>query len=232
MLGNAVLSYLFPLLLGVVGIVILVRLAATYDSAPDKFWPQATLLVASVSVIIAAISLWLARRSLEKTEEALELTRYTTRPFLTFGGTIRILGPLKDTNLAFPLTNTGSLPANNVRVRIDSFGKDEEIELYNISGKYREFLDTESDDNDEALTLFPDQTWQYVLRVDLTRERNEQLWQELLGGQIALRITISYRCLERKLETIQTLGFDELSLTKDDKHSYLHGLSINPQSWV
>ena len=180
------------------------------------FLSQFALVAAAVAALIAALSL--------------KYTRDTVRPFLTFGGTVNLGGPREKRTLAFPITNTGSMPADDVRLRIDPFGIDEEIGLKNASKRYKSLCDEKNEDDQEALVLFPNQTWQHVLNLDLTTENNKKWWEWLLNGNIKLRITILYRSLGRKHKTIQTLAFDELSLSKDGEK--LHGLSVKPQSWA
>lgn len=178
-----------------------------------------TVFVSYFALLVAAIAALAALLSLK-------YTRDTVRPFLTFKGTINI----GRTTLAFPITNTGSMPADDIMIRIDAFELNEEISLENVSKRYANLFEELSEDSGEALILFPNQTWQHVLSVDLTGESGKEVWEKLLNGNIRLRITISYRSFRRKHKTIQTLAFDELSLSKDGK--YFHGLSVKPQKWV
>jgi hypothetical protein len=180
------------------------------------FLSQFALVAAAVAALIAALSL--------------KYTRDTVRPFLSFKGTINLGGPAEKRTLAFPITNTGPMPADDVRLIIDPFGIDEEIGLENTSKRYESLCDEKSEDEQEALVLFPNQTWQHVLNLDLTTENNKKWWEWLLNGNIKLRITILYRSSGRKYKTIHTIAFDELSLSADKKH--LHALSVKPQSWA
>ena len=107
----------------------------------------------------------------------------------------------------------------------------EDIDIENVSRKYEGFFDKETEDaKEEALVLFPNQSWQSVVTIDLTGENNRQLWKSLLEGNVKLRITIRYRSFRRKHKTVQTLAFDELSLSSDKRK--FHGISVKPQMWV
>jgi len=200
------------------GAAILIYLVKLYEAEPTRFWQYAPLIIVSISAIFAGVSAIIASRSLD-------LTRDTVRPFLTFGGTIN----LGDTTLAFPITNTGSMPADDVSVMIDPFGVDEDIGLETASEKCAKFSDEAIEDPQEAVILFPNQTWQAVLNVDLTNESDRKLRDGLLSGDVRLRITIAYSSFRRKHETVQTSAFDELSLSRDGKQ--FHGMSIKPQKW-
>lgn len=177
-----------------------------------------------IAVVVAALAALAASLSLKH-------TRDTIRPFLSFGGTINLGGSHEEMTLAFPIKNVGSVPADNIDVIIHAFGTDEEIDIENVSRKYKGFFDKETEDaKEEALVLFPNQSWQSVVTADLTEKNNRQLWKSLLDGNVKLRITIRYRSFGRRHKTVQTLAFDELSLSSDKRE--FHGISIKPQMWV
>jgi len=192
----------------------------SYFSSPfSVFLSYIAVVVAVVAALAASISL--------------KYTRDTIRPFLSFDGTIKLGGSHEEKTLAFKITNTGSTPADDIKVIIDAFGIGEEIDLKNVSNvskRYDKFLNEESAERQAALILFPNQSWQSVVEVNLTRENNRELWESLLSGSIKLRITIWYRSFGRKHKTIQTLAFDTLSLSSDTKQ--FHGISVEPQKWV
>jgi len=196
----------------------LVWLVYSYYNNPfNVFLSYVAVLVAAVAALAASLSLKHARD--------------TIRPFLSFGGTINIGGSLEAIDLAFPIKNVGSMPADSIEVIIHAFGTDEEIKIDNVSKKYNGFFNEKSKaTNEEALVLFPDQTWQSVLIADMREENNEQLLKSLLDGDVKIRITIHYCSLGRKHKSVQTLAFDQLSLSSDKR--YLHGISIKPQVWV
>jgi hypothetical protein len=204
MFWNIVISYLFPLLLGVVGIVIIVRLAATYDSAPDKFWPQATLLVGSIGVIIAAFSLWLARRSLQKTGEALELTRAMIRPFLAFTGSPVVNANENIVRLEFKIKNTGSTPASDIHAYIQFFTIDEVVTEDNVSNRYVPPSEASPLESYDCLFLFPDHIIikDYVL--DLLQKDNWEHWQDINNKKTKFRIRINYKGIDGQHSVIQT----------------------------
>jgi hypothetical protein len=201
---NVVASYVFPLLLGMVGIVIIVSLVATYDSAPDKFWPQATLLVGSIGIIIAAFSLRFAQRSLQKTGEALELTRATIRPFLAFTGS-----PVVNTNeniirLEFKIKNTGSTPASDIHAYIQFFTIDEVVTEDNVSNKYVAPTEISALEAHDCLFLFPDHTVIKDYALDLQQKENMEHWQDINNKKTKFRIRITYQGIDGPHTVIQT----------------------------
>lgn len=177
----------------------------------DLFISYFALLVAAIAALAALMSFKHARD--------------TARPFLSFNGTINI-GP---TTLAFPITNTGSMPANNINFRIDAFGVKETIKTKNISKNYTGFFKEPPEEYQAGLIIFPNQTWQQVLG-PLPKRKYDKWWGLLIEGKIKLRITITYKSFGRKHRTIQTFAFEKLSLSKDKKR--LHGVSIEPQQWA
>lgn len=182
-----------------------------------------TVFISYVALLVAAIAALATLLSLKQTRDMI-------RPFLSFGGTINLGGSHEEITLALPIKNTGSMPANDIEVIIHAFGTDEKIDIENVGIKYKGFFEEETEAYQQALVLFPNQTWQHVFNVNLTNEYNSQFWESLISGSIKLRITIWYRSFKRKHKTVQTLAFDELSLSSDKKH--LHGISVNPQKWV
>lgn len=169
------------------------------------------LLVAAIAALAALMSFRHARE--------------TIRPFLSFNGTINV----GDTTLAFPITNTGSMPADDITFRADAFGIKEAVGLKNISKKYAGFFIEPVAKADVALIIFPNQTWQEVLG-PLPKDKYGEWWSSLIKGEIKLRISIKYKSFKRKHRTIQTFEFDEYSLSADKKH--LHGISVEPQKWA
>ena len=133
------------------------------------------------------------------------------------------------TTLAFPIRNTGSMPANDIGFHVDAFGLKEAIGLKKISKKYTRFFEQPIEDHEATLIIFPNQTWQQVLG-PLPKTKYKKWWGLLLNEKIKLRITITYKSFGRKHKTIQTFKFDRLSLSEDGKH--FHGISIEPQKWV
>lgn len=177
----------------------------------DVFISYFALLVAAIAALAALMSL--------------KLTRDTIRPFLSFNGTINV----GDTTLAFPITNTGSMPANDITFRVDAFGIKEAVGLKDISKKYKGFFVEPVAEADGMLIIFPNQTWQQVLG-PLSKDKYGEWWSPLIKGEIKLRISIKYKSLNRKHRSIQTFRFDQYSLSADNKH--LHGISVEPQKWA
>lgn len=189
----------------------------SYRHTPlNVFLSYIAVLVAVVAALVASISL--------------KYTRDTIRPLLAFNGTVNLGGSDEERTLAFRVTNTGSMAADDIRIKIDAFGIDEEIGLKNVSRRYETFFDEEAEKHQAALVLFPNQIWQNVVAVNLMRENNREMWENLLSGSIKLRITMWYGSFGRKHKTIQTVAFDELSLSSDKRQ--FHGISVEPQAWV
>lgn len=205
----------------VVSVIVVAIWGFFYSFAVEKYGHQyAISLTAMLVASIAAIGTLLS----------LQWTRNTIRPFLSFDGTIKLGGSDREKTLAFLISNTGSMPANDVRIRVDVFGIDESINLNNLSNRYEGFFDTEEENTKEEMVLFPNQNWHTVYNANLTRSKDKALWEGLLSSKVKLRITIWYSSFGRKHKTVQTLAFDELSLSSDGKH--FHGISIEPQKWV
>jgi len=205
------------LLAGIVGIS---WIAYTYLHYPfNEFLSYCALMVAAIAALAALLSL--------------KYTRDTVRPFLCFGGTINLEGnPPKIPVLGFPVTNTGMMPADNVTIRINPFEINEKITADNVSKRYEKSLFASAEEVDK-LTLFPRQTKQLGIKIDLTRPDHEQLLQRLLAGHVKLRINISYSSLGKEYRTISTVEFDELSFREgtDEKSGYFDGVAVLPQKW-
>jgi hypothetical protein len=205
------------LLAGIVGISLVTY---SYLHNPfNEFLSYCALMVAAIAALAATLSL--------------KYTRDTVRPFLYFDGTINLEGnPPEIPALGFPVTNSGMMPADNVTIRINPFETNEKITADNVSKRYEESFFASAEKVDK-LSLFPRQTKQLLIKVDLTRPDHEQLLQRLLAGHVKLRINISYSGLGKKYRTISTVGFDKLSFRKgtDEKSGYFDGVAVVPQEW-
>lgn len=210
-------EFISYLLGGVIGIS---WAAYSYQHYPfAEFLSYFALMVAAIAALATLLSL--------------KYTRDTVRPFLCFGGTINLEGnPPKIPVLGFPVTNTGMMPADNVTIRINPFETNEKITEDNVSKRCeKSFFD--SAEEVDKLILFPRQTKELRIKIDLTRADHEQLLQRLLAGHIKLRINISYSSFGRKYRTISTVGFDQLSFRRgsDEKSGYFDGVAVLPQKW-
>lgn len=118
------IAYWPPALLVVIGLFIIAymfQLSLTNPTAYDK---SAALLIAGLATVASWILIWFASRSLRNSERSLELTRNTTRPFLTnFYLTDQPDEPKVIVNSVNPpprvllhVKNTGVLPANKVKI--------------------------------------------------------------------------------------------------------------------
>lgn len=104
------LRYAIPLALGI-GLIIYLKVVSRDE--PSALLENASFSIASIAVIVAVVSALIARRSLEKTEAALELTRNTTRPFLNVSTPKSIV---TQSSMELVICNTGSLPADKVEI--------------------------------------------------------------------------------------------------------------------
>ena len=125
-------GYAIPLAL-VIGLIIYLKVVSRDE--PSALLENASFLIASIAAIFVVVSVLIARRSLEKTEEALELTWNTTRPFLNVLEPVHasvVWATIKDPhqsdiktipsgescigNITVAICNTGVFPADEVAV--------------------------------------------------------------------------------------------------------------------
>lgn len=85
-----------------------IRLAIIYNTNPPQFWQEAPFLIASIAAIFAGISALL-------TLQSLELTKATTRPFITRDDQ-KITVSKGQVDIMLSIRNTGALPAVSVTV--------------------------------------------------------------------------------------------------------------------
>lgn len=182
----------------------------------SEFISYSALLIAATAGLAALLSL--------------KFTRDTIRPYLAWNGTVVLGGSDEAKTLAFRIINTGSMPADNIDVKIQAFEIDEKVDLDNVSKRYTSFFDEEGKASKAELIQFPNQTWQTVVNADLTNATHTELWENLITRNVNLRLTIRYRSFRRKHKTLQTVAFDELSLSVDGRE--FHGISVEPQQWV
>lgn len=181
-------------------------MAITYDI------PLAISLGAFAVATVAAISNLLS----------LKWSRDAVRPFLYYLSDSVDLDRTKDyVKLAFKIFNSGSLPATNINVDIDFFGKDEEIKGNNTSKIY-------SVATKEPITpmILPNDyfTEQYIF--NLKDINDVKMLQDVEQGKTKIRMRISYSSLDREHLTVETF-----SLSKPEWETKLQFIPIEPQSW-
>lgn len=209
------ISYLLG---GVVGISWVVYAYLHYPF--NEFLSYSAIMVAAIAALAAVL--------------ALKYTRDTVRPFLYFGGTINLESdPPNIPVLAFPVTNSGMMPADNVKIRINPFEINEKITADNVSKRCEKAFFDFAEFEVHKLTLFPRQTKELRVKIDLTRADHEQLVQRLLTGHIKLRTNISYSGFGKEYRTISTVEFDQSSFRqgRDAKSGYFDGIAVSLQKW-
>jgi len=177
-----------------------IRLARLYDTNPTQFWQEAPFLVSSFAAIFAGISALLALRSLKVTEEALRLTRGTTRPFLSLQPG-EVSGSQKGhiVALCFEIRNSGPVPANLVTTDLQFFGDDEEITEDNRSQKYPKELAPPM-----HVVVFPDYSYHIVQELDLRKEVDRKLFENIKNGKVKLHLRMTYTAQGIEYRTVQT----------------------------
>ena len=117
--------------------------------------------------------------------------------------------------------NSGSLPATNIEVDIDTFANDEEINEKDSSNR---FIQTTK--SPITTMLLPNSD--YIIKHILNLEEEEDLkkWEAISNGKAKIRFQIYYESMKRKHATIQT---EEIS--KLQWNDTLESVPIPPQNW-
>jgi hypothetical protein len=218
-------------LLFILGVPVIWHLMTLYEINKSQFWYEAPFYISAIAAVFAGISAILARASLIRTSESLELSRKTVRPFLTSDGTVKI-GEINGRKyFSVVVTNIGSLPAESIEVIIDAFESDELVEIANRSNHYPKFFpSTEAIPVLSDLIMFPQERWQKTVEnIDLNTNYNVELWDKLTHGLVILRFTINYSSVGRTFQTVRTLSFDRDSIERAGNNILLHGKSRSPQ---
>ncbi|MBA7696497.1 hypothetical protein ES703_105146 [subsurface metagenome] len=194
----------------------------------QTFGPLNTYAIVCLSVVVASIAALnsmfasvSAHDSLVTTQESLELTRNSIRPFLYAFGPIDPKTSKSHVKFTFTIHNSGSLPANDVKTDIQFFDKDEEVTEGNSSSKY-----AKPTADPVSPILFPNDDIYLKYSFDLKDANDAKLWKNMQNGKIKYRARITYTSLGRKHETIQTV---ELLKQAGEKGLARH--PIPPQKW-
>lgn len=205
-----------------VALVFVIRFAYIIITDRSQFWVEAPLLVSSIAAIIASICAWLASRSLKMTEEALELTRITMRPFLALQAGDMSAKQIKEkVILEFHVKNTGSVPANVFTMGMRFFDDAELIEEDNTSKYYPERKEEPKD-----VVIFPGASYNLERWFDLSHSVGKKLYEDIVSGKVKLRFRATYGAQGIEYLTVQT---EKLSKAVAGQ---MTRLPIQPQRWT
>ena len=174
----------------------------------DNSLPYLAVVVAACAAIASLMSFQWARD--------------TVRPFVFFTGHIDVGGKDDNRYITFHIKNSGTIPASNVGVNVFPFGTAEKM-TKNNKGKTYKFPKEE----DVFVIIFPNLEFQAVKDFDITKPEDKHVWDNMIAGNVKLRIVISYKSLRRRHKTIQSIRLDQF----DEQKSKLWGLIIEPQMW-
>lgn len=198
-------------------LVLVILLAIFYITNPDEFWPNAPFYISCFAIIFTGIAALVALHSLE-------LTRNTIRPFLSWQPGEMSFEQIKSRGivaLEFHVKNTGPVPAKIVTTEIAFFDAAEVIEDDNESKHY-----PKERGQPKNTLIFPETVYNVVQYFDLRRAIDKRLYENMLGGNVAVRFRIVYSAQGRKYVTVQTekLGKAERGLMNREP--------IQPQKWT
>lgn len=164
-----------------VTIVVVVAICSFIDWIWDKYGQDyalmwVSLFIAVIVAIVALLSLEATRRSLKVTQDSLELTRATTRPFLSI--TSVVYQPPKTVEIIF--CNTGALPTNSytsqaIFSQTNDFSKLNDLNKLSVPVTH------------EAPPIFPNEKQQWDLY--LAQDRADYINS---GNEVYLKIDIKY----------------------------------------
>jgi hypothetical protein len=199
----------------------------------QTFGPLNTYVIVCLSVVVASIAALnsmfasvSAHDSLVTTQESLELTRATQRPFLSLYPEPRPV--ISETNKAlieFKIQNSGSLPASDVKAELTFYDKNDEVTEDNRSKKYP----SESQLTGSFL-VFPNTYIHEEYELNLSDIDDVKLLQNMERGNIKFRIHITYKNLDSECLTIQTEQITRLVQRSGTRK--LETIPIPPQKWT
>jgi hypothetical protein len=211
---------------GVLLIVAFIWLIAAFYNATDIVL-RVGLLLSTLALVANLIALFFTRRSLQKTEEGLQLTRAIQRPFVSFSGPIRILKKANSIILEFKVQNFGNFPASDIKEYFQFFSEDENITEDNISAKYPPVISRWSlDKHSYTMTIFPHDFLWLTCNFELKQKNQAELWRDIQNGKVKVRLQIIYNELSKKHSTNQAM---KLSMLEGKQE--LLGTPIAPYKW-
>lgn len=203
--------------LGLVVLVLVILFAIFYITNPNQFWLNAPFYISCFAVIFAGISVLVALH-------ALELTRNTIRPFLSWQPgemSFEQITSRGTVALGFHVKNTGPVPAKLVSAEAAFFDAAEVIEDDNESKHY-----PKEREQPKNTLIFPDTVYNVVQYFDLSRAIDKKLYENMVAGKVAVRFRMEYSAQSREYVTVQTekLGKAERGL--------MNRVPIQPQKWT
>ena len=182
-----------------VAVPIFYRLSSLFEVNPTLFWREAPFYISSIAVVFAGYSVFIASRSLQ-------LTRAANRPFVSCTGLITEHKQGKNLVLAFPIQNSGSLPADDVYVEIDPFHISEQVAEHNQGNSY-----TRPQRDRQTAIIFPKLEHEELFRLDLADTSDHQLWLDIQSGVVLFRLRINYKNMGVDSVTIQTMTVQKVA---------------------
>jgi len=156
------------------------------------------------------------------TENALELTRITTRPFLScHPGDVSFEQREHIATLEFHVKNTGPVPANLVTAETAFFDDAEVIEDDNESKHYRKERQQPRD-----TVIFPDAVYNLVQKFDLCRDIDKKLFDNIVYGKVKMRFRVTYSAQGMEYATVQTEKLEKA------EGGLINRVPIQPQKWT
>jgi len=193
-----------------------------YVTAPDQFQLEIPFYISCIATICAFTAVLLAQWSLEATEKALELTRITTRPFLSCQpGDVSFEQREHMAILEFHVKNMGSVPANLVAAETAFFDDDEVIKYDNGSRHYPKERQQPKD-----TVIFPGAVYNLVQKFDLRHNIDKKLFDNIVNGTVKVRFRMTYSAQSMEYITVQTEKLEKA------ERGLINRVPIQPQKWT
>lgn len=211
-------------ILAILVVVILLIIALVILAITNRLHLIASLIISCIAASCAIISAALASQSLKKTEEALELTRITMRPYLAVQpGDVGMPLNQKEHIMTFEfhVKNTGPVPANLVTAEMALFDASEVIEDDNESKFYEKDYQHPPD-----VVVFPDAVYNLRTIVQFRPDIGKGLLDNKANTKVSLRFRITYSAQGIEYITIQTEKLERIDART------LRRVPIQPQKWT
>ncbi len=203
-------------------VILLIILLRIYIVEPGQFRWEVPIIISCIAAICAAISIVLASRSLKTTENALELTRITVRPFLALqAGEVPRKQIKERVILEFHVKNTGIVPANVLTMEMTFFDDAELIEEDNASEYYQARKEERRD-----VVIFPGASYNLEQWFDLSHSNGKKQYEGILNGKVKLRFRTTYEAKGIEYITVQT------EKVLKEGAGQMTRLPVQPQIWT
>lgn len=203
-------------------VILLIISLRLYIIEPGQFRLEVPFIISCIATICAATSIVVASRSLKATENALELTRITVRPFLALEASEVPREQIQEkVILEFHVKNTGQIPANIFTMGMTFFDDDELIEEDNASKYYPARNEKRRD-----VVIFPGASYNLEQWFDLSDSDGKKLYEGILNGKVKLRFRTTYEAQGIEYLTVQT------EKVLKEVVGQMTRLPIQPQIWT